>query len=119
MTGFWRHWAVSAFALAVTAWLVPGVHVSGIVSLLWAAIILGFLNAVVKPVFVILTLPVTILSLGLFYFVLNGLFFGLAAGLVPGVSISGFGSAIIGAFAMGVVSNLVGCFFPKSKAEEC
>ena len=115
MAGFWRHWAISAFALAVTAWLVPGVHVSGVVSLLWAAVILGFLNAVVKPVFVILTLPVTILTIGLFYFILNGLFFGLAAGLVPGFQIAGFGSAILGAFAMGVVSNLVGVFFPAER----
>ena len=51
MRGFWRHWAISAFALAVTAWVLPGVHVEGILSLLIAAIILGFLNAVVKPIF--------------------------------------------------------------------
>ena len=119
MNGFLRHWAISAFALAVTAWLVPGVHVSGVVSLLWAAVILGFLNAVVKPVFVILTLPVTVLTIGLFYFVLNGLFFGLAAGLVPGFQLEGLGSAILGAFIMGVVSNMVGVFFPKPKTDEC
>ena len=112
MNGFWRHWAISAFALAVTAWAIPGVRVDGIVPLLIAAVVLGFLNAVVKPVFVILTLPATILTLGLFYFVLNGIFFGLAAGLVPGFAIGGFGSAILGAFIMGVVSNVAGAFVP-------
>ena len=110
---FWRHWAISAFALAVTAWVLPGVHVGGILSLLVAAVILGFMNAVVKPVFVILTLPATILTLGLFYFVLNGLFFGLAAGLVPGFQIAGLWWAILGAFILGLVSNLVGSLFPK------
>jgi putative membrane protein len=117
MTGFWRHWAISAFALAVTAWLVPGVRVDGMVALLIAAIVLGFLNAVIKPVFVILTLPATILTLGIFYFILNGIFFGLAAALVPGFGLAGFGSAILGAFIMGLVSNFVGWFFPKSEGE--
>lgn len=112
MTGFWRHWAISAFALAVTAWLVPGVRVDGMVALLIAAIVLGFLNAVIKPVFVILTLPATILTLGIFYFILNGIFFGLAAALVPGFGLAGFGSAILGAFIMGLVSNVIGWIFP-------
>lgn len=111
MTGFWRHWAISALALAVTAWVLPGVHVSGIVALLLAAVILGLLNAIVKPVFVILTLPATILTLGIFYFVLNGIFFGLAAGLVSGFYVDGFGWAMFGAFMMGVVSNLVSGFW--------
>ena len=113
MTGFWRHWVISALALAVTAWVLPGMNVSGLVSLLWAAIILGFLNAVIKPLFVVLTLPATIVTLGLFYFVLNGLFFGLAAGLVPGFHVNGFGWAMFGAFAMGVVSNMVSAFWPE------
>lgn len=111
MTTFWRHWAISALALAVTAWILPGVHVDGMIPLLLAAVILGFLNAMVKPVFVILTLPATILTLGLFYFVLNGLFFGLAAGLVSGFEVAGFGWAMFGAFVMGVVSNLVSGFW--------
>ncbi|RKZ13426.1 phage holin family protein [bacterium] len=119
MTGFWRHWAISAVALAVTSWLLPGVHVEGLLSLLIAAVILGFLNAVVKPLFVILTLPATIITLGLFYFVLNGIFFGLAAGLVPGFAVAGFGWAMGGAFAMGFVSNLVSNLFPGRGESEC
>lgn len=118
MGGFWRHWAVSAFALAVTAWVVPGVQVNGMIALLVAAIVLGFLNAVIKPVFVILTLPATILTLGIFYFVLNGIFFGLAAVLVPGFGLAGFGSAILGAFIMGVVSNVVGNLFPAPRPDQ-
>jgi putative membrane protein len=115
MKGFWRHWVVSALALALTAWALPGVRVSGLVPLLWAAIILGFLNAVVKPIFVILTLPATILTLGLFYFVLNGLFFGFAAGLVPGFSVDNFGWAMFGALAMGLVSNLLNSLWPDER----
>ena len=118
MGGFWRHWAISAFALAVTAWVIPGVYVEGMLPLLIAAVVLGFLNAVVKPVFVILTLPATILTLGIFYFVLNGIFFGLAAALVPGFGLAGFGSAILGAFIMGLVSNIVGSLFPDRKHGE-
>lgn len=115
MMGFWRHWAISALALAVTAWLLPGVHVVGMLPLLVAAVVLGFLNAGVKPLFVILTLPATILTLGLFYFILNGLFFGLAAALVPGFGLDGFGWAIGGAFVMGLVSNLVNGIWPEPR----
>jgi len=118
MTGFWRHWAISAFALALTAYVVPGVVVSGMIPLLLAAILLGFLNAVIKPVFVVLTLPVTILTLGIFYFVLNGIFFGLAAALVPGFGLASFGSAVLGAFIMGCVSNVLGWIFPERKKDE-
>jgi putative membrane protein len=118
MTGFWRHWAISALALAVTAWILPGVHVGGMVSLLIAAVVLGFLNAGVKPLFVLLTLPATIVTLGLFYFILNGLFFGLAAVLVPGFDLDGFGWAVGGAFVMGFVSNVVNGLWPGPRQAE-
>ena len=115
--GFWRHWAISALALAVTHAILPGVNVGGLVALLVAAIVLGFLNALVKPVFVVLTLPATILTLGIFYFILNGLFFGLAAWLVPGFTVAGFGWAVGGAFVMGLVSNVVNAIWPPAREE--
>ena len=118
MKGFWRHWAISALALAITAWILPGVRIEGMTALLLAAVILGFLNAMVKPVFVVLTLPATILTLGIFYFVLNGLFFGLAAGLVRGFAVASFGWAMLGAFVMGVVSNVVSGFWREPSSHE-
>lgn len=75
-----------------------------------AALVLGFINAVVKPVLVILTLPITVLTLGLFYLVVNGIAFWLAAALVPGFGIRSFGWAMLGAFLVGLVSWFVGAF---------
>ena len=76
---------MTAAALAVTAWVLPGVRVDGIFSLALAGLVLGFVNAVVRPLLLLVTLPFTLLTLGLFYFVVNGLAFGLAAFLVPRV----------------------------------
>ncbi len=113
--GFLRHWILTALALALTAWVLEGVRVSNALALAVAAVVLGFLNAVVKPVFVLLTLPATLFTLGLFYLVLNGLFFGLAAGLVPGFSVDSFGSAVAGALVMGIVSWLLGGVLPRRR----
>jgi putative membrane protein len=73
-----------------------------------AALVLGFVNAIVRPVLVLITLPITILTLGLFYFVVNGLAFGLAAAIVPGFDIDSFGWAVLGALVVGLVSWFVG-----------
>jgi putative membrane protein len=107
MQGFLAHWAASAVALAVTAWLLPGVAVSSLSALLVAALVLGLLNAVVKPVLVLLTLPLTILTLGIFYLILNGVMFALASVLVPGFHVAGFGAAFFGAIVMGLCSMLL------------
>jgi putative membrane protein len=104
---FLMKWLVSSVALAVTAYLLPGVHVGSLAALLVAAIALGFLNAVLKPILVLLTLPLTIVTLGIFYFVLNAILFALASVLVPGFTVDGFGSAFLGALLMGLVSSLL------------
>ena len=116
MQGFLAHWIASTLALAATAWLLPGVAVSSLPALLVAALILGFLNAVVKPVLVLLTLPLTILTLGIFYLVLNGVVFALASVLVPGFQVSGFGSAFLGALVMGACSMLLAAVFRSARA---
>ena len=85
MTRFLTHWLTTAVALGAASWILPGVTVSSATALLVAALVLGFVNAVVRPVLVLMTLPFTLVTLGLFYFVVNGLAFGLAAWLVPGV----------------------------------
>ena len=108
--GFLFHWLTTALALWVTTEILPGVSVASVSTLLVAALVLGFLNAVVRPILVILTLPITILTLGLFYLVVNGLAFGLAAAIVPGFRVDSFGWAILGALVVSVVSWFVGLF---------
>lgn len=112
--GFLIHWVVVAVALWVTAYLVPGVTISSWTSLAIAALVLGFVNAIVKPILVILTLPITILTLGLFYLVVNALVFGLAAALVPGFQIAGPMPAIIGALVTSIVSWFLGLFATRA-----
>jgi putative membrane protein len=102
------HWLVVAVALWVAAYLVPGVSFSSTGALILAALVLGLVNALVRPVLLILTLPITVLTLGLFYFVVNGLAFGLAAALVPGFSVASLWSAILGALVVSVVSWIIG-----------
>ncbi len=109
--GFLAHWIVVAVALAVTAYLVPGVIVDSFTALMVAALVLGLVNALVRPILTILTLPLTVLTLGLFYLVVNGLAFALAAALTPGFSVAGFGSAVIGALIVSLVSWVVGSIF--------
>ena len=105
---FLIHWLVVGVALWVTTQVVGGVHVSSIQVLVIAALVLGLVNALVRPVITILTLPLTIITLGLFYLVVNGLAFGLAAALVPGFSVDGFGSAVLGALVVSIVSWVIG-----------
>lgn len=110
MHRFLVHWLVTAAALAVTTWLLPGLHVASVPALFVAALALGFVNAVIRPVLVFITFPITLLTLGLFYFVVNGAAFALAAGLSPGFEIDGFGWAVLGAMVVGITSWIVGAF---------
>ncbi len=90
------NWLLSAAALLAVAYLYSGVVVTSFTGALIAAAVLGALNMVVRPILVLLTLPVTLVTLGLFLFVLNALMFWAAASLVSGLSVSGFGAALIG-----------------------
>ncbi len=111
--GFLLHWLVVAVALWVTANIVPGVTFSSWAALAVAALVLGFVNAIVRPVLVILTLPLTLLTLGLFYLVINGLAFGLAAALVPGFRVETATAAILGALATSLISWFFGIFLKR------
>ncbi len=90
------NWLLSAAALLAVAYLYSGVVVTSFTGALIAAAVLGALNMVVRPILVLLTLPVTLVTLGLFLFVVNALMFWAAASLVSGLSVSGFGAALIG-----------------------
>ena len=107
---FLIHWLVIALALWVTATILPGVHFSSATALAVGAIVLGLVNALVRPVLTILTLPITILTLGLFYLLVNGFAFWLAAVIVPGFDVAGFWWAVLGAFIVGLISWFVGAF---------
>ena len=95
---------LNGLAIIIAAWLLPGIHLTSPLAALLAGVILGFVNAIVRPVLFFLTLPLTLLTLGLFIFVLNAICFALTAWLVPGFSIDGFFSALFGALLVSVVS---------------
>jgi putative membrane protein len=105
---FLAHWLLMAVALGVAAWILPGVRLTSAAALLVAALVLGFLNAVLKPVLVLLTLPLTIATLGIFYLLLNAILFALGATLVPGFEVDGFGWAFLGALVMSLLSTFFG-----------
>jgi len=97
---------LNAAALLLVAYLYPGVHVDGFGSALIAALVLGLVNAIVRPILVILTLPVTLVTLGLFLFVINALLFWLVAEIVPGLQVSGFWAALLGSILYSVITLL-------------
>jgi putative membrane protein len=100
------NWVLSAIAVWIVAQVVPGVHVSGWGAALIAALAIGFINATLGMVLKVLTFPLTIVTLGLFWFVINALMFELASAVVPGFHVSGFLAAFIGAIVLSLV-NLV------------
>jgi putative membrane protein len=104
------HLLVIALALWVTAYILPGVEFSSWQALAISAIVLGLLNALVRPILVLLTLPITVLTLGLFYLIVNGFTFLLASKLVPGFEVTSFWWAVLGALVVSVVSWFVGSF---------
>ena len=97
-------WLVNALALLAVAYLVPGIAVSGIWAALVAALVLGLVNAVIRPILLLLTLPATILTLGLFTFVINALMIWFVSTIVKGFVVSGFVPALLAALILWLVS---------------
>lgn len=109
-------WIVNAAALLLVAYLYPGVTVESFLAAMAAALVLGLVNALVRPLLVILTLPVTLLTLGLFLFVINALLFWFVAELVPGFRVSGFGGALLGSILYSLVTLVTSwLLFPRRK----
>jgi putative membrane protein len=100
------NWLLSALALLLVAYLIPGFVVSGMVSALLAALVIGVVNATLGLVLKVLTFPLTLITLGLFWFVINALMLELASWLVPGFEILGFGAAFLGAIVLALVNLL-------------
>jgi len=95
---------ITMVALFITAYIIPGMSIQGLFAGFVAALILGIVNVVVKPIFIVLTLPLTILTMGLFLLVVNGLMLMLSAALVPGFMVAGFWSAVFGAILLSIVT---------------
>ena len=108
-------WIVNALALLLVSWLVPGIRANSVVVLFVAAAVLGLLNAVLRPVLVVLTAPLWIITFGLFLIVVNAVMLWLAAVLVPGFTVDGFLAAILGAIVLSVVSLFTGSIGRKEK----
>ncbi len=102
---------LNACAIMIAASFVPGVQLSGIAPAIFAGILLGFVNALVRPVLLLLTLPFTLLTLGLFIFIVNAICFALTAALVPGFDLTGSFAAFFGALVVTIVSWIVNAVF--------
>ena len=105
-------WLLNALALWGVTYIMPSIHVTGFVAALIAALVIGLLNTLVKPILAILTLPITILTLGLFYLVLNGLMFWLASAFLPGFQVDGVLAAILGALLYSVIAWVLSVLVP-------
>ncbi len=105
--GILIHWLVVTIAILVSAHLIPGIRVESFGAALIGAAILGILNAVVKPILVLLTLPITLLTMGLFLFVINALVFLFAGSLTSGFHVQSFGPALLGSLVVSIVSYIV------------
>lgn len=103
--------AVNAVALMICAYLLPGVSVTGLGGAIVAALVLGIVNAVLRPILFLLTLPLQILTLGLFTFVINGLLFWFVGHLGIGLVVDGFWAAFFGAIVLGIVSFVLSSVF--------
>lgn len=110
-------WVISAIALIIISYILPGIHVAGFGSALIAAVILGLINAVVRPILAILTIPITLLTLGLFLLILNVLMFWLAGSIIDGFQIDGFWWAAIGAIIYSMITGVLVSLVFKESAE--
>ena len=113
MSGIFIRWLTSTGAIIVTSYLLSGIRVDGFLAAFFAAAMLGILNALFRPIALLITLPINILTLGLFTFVINALMLKMASGVISGFDVEGFGSAILGALMISVISWLLNSFIDR------
>jgi len=111
MLRFVIRWLATALGIGAAGSILPGIHVDGVKPAILTALLLGLINATLRPVVLILTLPLTLLTLGAFALVINGAMLALAARFVEGVHLAGFGSAVLGAIVVSVVGGVVNWAF--------
>ena len=114
MTGFVVRWLISALGLWLAQALVSGVEIRDTGTLLLAALLLGFVNAVIRPIVVLLTLPFTLLTFGLFLWVVNAMMLSLVAALLEGFTLRGFGSALLGALVVSLTGWIASWYIGPS-----
>jgi putative membrane protein len=107
-------WLINTVSLIAVAYLMPSVSVSSFASALVAALVLGLVNTVIRPILVLLTLPVTVLTLGLFILVINGLLFWFVGSFIEGFAVAGFWAGVFGAIVYSVISWLLSALVLRS-----
>jgi len=113
MIGILIRWLTATGAILLTAYLLSGIHVEGFLAAFLTAAMLGILNALFRPIALLITLPINVLTLGLFTFVINALMLKMASGVISGFDVHGFGSAIVGSLMISVISWLLNSFIDK------
>ncbi|MCX5838897.1 MAG: phage holin family protein, partial [Deltaproteobacteria bacterium] len=108
--GILLRWLVLTAAVLKALWLLDGIRVSGVFPAILAAALLGILNAILRPLLILLTLPLNILTLGLFTFVINALMLLIVSAVIPGFDVQGFWTAVVGALIIGAASGLLNIF---------
>ena len=108
-------WLLNAAALMAVAYLMPSIKVTSFTSALIAAFALGFVNTLIRPVLTLLTLPISVLTLGFFYLVLNGLLFWMVGKLLNGFTVDGFWAAVFGGLLYGLISWALAMIIPFGK----
>ena len=117
MMGFLLQWLVSGVAIIITAYLLPGVALKGFTAALVTALVLGLVNAIIRPILILLTLPLNILTLGLFTLVINALLIMLAASIVPGFAVQGFWWALLFGVVLAIVNFALSPLLKSSDAK--
>lgn len=107
MPNFLLTWLLTALALVITGYLVPGFRIDSFPAALIAAVVLGLVNAVIKPILVLLTLPITFLTLGLFLLVVNAITIWLAGAITPGFDVQGFLPALLGSIVLTIITAVL------------
>ncbi|HWR57370.1 MAG TPA: phage holin family protein [Thermodesulfovibrionales bacterium] len=108
--GLLLRWLILTLGIIIASYLLEGIHVSGFVPAFFAAALLGILNALFRPILILLTLPINILSLGLFTFVINAFMLMMVSGVISGFEVHGFWTAVFGSLIISIISWLLNSF---------
>lgn len=109
--GLLLHWLVFTLAIVITAYILPGIKVSGFGAALVTAVVLGIINTIIRPVLIFFTLPINIFTLGLFTLVINALLILLTAAMVPGFNVAGFWWAVLFSIILSVINAILNAIF--------
>ncbi|MGB3191837.1 MAG: phage holin family protein [Limnoraphis sp.] len=117
MLNFFLTWLLSAISLWITAFIVPGLTIASWQAAAIGVVIMGLVNAIVKPILILFTLPLTLLTLGFFLLVVNAISLGLVGYFTPGFTVAGFFPALFGSIVLSLVSSLIGKVFDRNSQE--